>query len=417
MLPDLRMAATIALRPLFCGTPSEHCNRTGNRPGAWRDKVMSEYQYYEFQAIDRPLTAKEMGELRSYSTRARITPTSFVNDYSYGSFKGNEDSWMEKYFDAYLYLANWGTHVLKLRLPSRLLDAAMAESYCGGDSAFVHEKAGKIVLSFVSQDEEGGDWVEGEGQLSSMISVRSELARGDLRALYLGWLLRAQNGELADDDMEPPVPPGLGQLSASLESLTEFLRIDGDLLHVAAGASPSIRDTSLDRDAVRAWVGKLPAKEKDELITNLVIDADHAQIAELLQRFLKSRGRNDGAAPTGRTVGQLLRAAEDYTTERRRIEAEKHAKEKVRREREAAIARGKHLDSLIGREAKLWTEIEGLVVTKQPKNYDQAVKILVDLRDLAARGKGGDFGLRIEAFRQSHAKKPSFIERLRKAGL
>ncbi len=47
---------------------------------------MSEYQYYEFQTIDRPLTAKEIAELRSYSTRARITPTSFVNDYSWGSF-------------------------------------------------------------------------------------------------------------------------------------------------------------------------------------------------------------------------------------------------------------------------------------------------------------------------------------------
>ena len=31
---------------------------------------MSEYQYYEFQAIDRPLGAKEMSELRAYSTRA-----------------------------------------------------------------------------------------------------------------------------------------------------------------------------------------------------------------------------------------------------------------------------------------------------------------------------------------------------------
>jgi hypothetical protein len=43
--------------------------------------LLSEYQYYEFQAIDRPLTDKEMGVLRACSTRARITPTSFVNDY------------------------------------------------------------------------------------------------------------------------------------------------------------------------------------------------------------------------------------------------------------------------------------------------------------------------------------------------
>ncbi|MCU0661712.1 MAG: hypothetical protein MUC50_05225 [Myxococcota bacterium] len=379
---------------------------------------MSEYQYYEFQAIDRPLTAKEIGELRSCSTRARITPTSFVNEYSYGSFKGNEDAGMEKYFDAYLYLANWGTHVLKLRLPTRLLDSATAKVYCGGDSAFAREKTGKVVLSFVSQDEEGGDWVEGEGHLSSMISVRAELARGDLRALYLGWLLRAQNDELDDGDTEPPVPPGLGQLSASLESLAEFLRIDGDLLLVAAEASPPIGDAGIDRDEVRAWVGKLPAKEKDELITSLVVDADHAQITELLQRFIKERATDGGGpATTERTVGQLLQAAEAYATERKRIEADKRAKENARREGEAVIAREKHLDSLVGREGKLWTEVDGLVATKQPKNYDQAVKILVDLRDLADRGKRGDFGLRIEALRQAQSKKPSFMERLQKAGL
>ena len=63
---------------------------------------MSEYQYYEFQAIDRPLTDKQMQTLRSYSTRARITHTSFVNDYSWGSFKGDEDAWMAQYFDAFL---------------------------------------------------------------------------------------------------------------------------------------------------------------------------------------------------------------------------------------------------------------------------------------------------------------------------
>lgn len=145
---------------------------------------MSEYQYYEFWAIDRPLTEKEMRELRSFSTRARIAPTSFVNDYSWGSFKGDEDAWMEKYFDAFLYLANWGTHVLKLRLPSRLLDIETARLYCPGHSASARAKAGKVIPTLVSEREEGGEWVEGEGWLSSLISVRAELARGD-RALPL----------------------------------------------------------------------------------------------------------------------------------------------------------------------------------------------------------------------------------------
>jgi hypothetical protein len=378
--------------------------------------AMSEYQYYEFQAIDRPLTAKEMSELRSFSTRARITPVSFVNDYSWGSFKGNADAWMDSYFDAFLYLANWGTHVLKLRLPSHLLDTATAEAYCGGDSTSIREKAGKIILSFVSQDEEGGDWVEGEGHLSALISVRAELARGDLRALYLGWLLRAQTGELIDDDVEPPVPPGLGQLSASLESLAEFLRIDSDLLHVAAEASSPKGEAGIDRAVAQAWIGELPAKEKDDVLTNLIVDGDPALIAELLQRFLKQRPLGSKASAP-RTVRHLLKTAEAHATEGRRIKAEKRARENARREREAVIAREKHLDSLVGREKNLWAEVDSLIATRQTKRYDEAVKILVDLRGLAARDTGGDFELRVETLRQAQAKKPSLIERLRKVGL
>ena len=36
---------------------------------------MSEYQYYEFLAVDRPLTKQEMGELRAISTRAISIPS------------------------------------------------------------------------------------------------------------------------------------------------------------------------------------------------------------------------------------------------------------------------------------------------------------------------------------------------------
>ena len=35
--------------------------------------LMSEYQYYEFQAIDRDLTDKEMSELRAFSTKVSST--------------------------------------------------------------------------------------------------------------------------------------------------------------------------------------------------------------------------------------------------------------------------------------------------------------------------------------------------------
>ena len=50
---------------------------------------MSEYQYYEFLAVDQPLGKEDIAALRSLSTRARITATSFTNHYNWGDFKGD----------------------------------------------------------------------------------------------------------------------------------------------------------------------------------------------------------------------------------------------------------------------------------------------------------------------------------------
>lgn len=53
---------------------------------------MSEYQYYAFQAIDRPLDKAAQMDLRDLSSRARITATSFTNSWQGGDFKGDLDA-------------------------------------------------------------------------------------------------------------------------------------------------------------------------------------------------------------------------------------------------------------------------------------------------------------------------------------
>jgi len=68
---------------------------------------VSEYQYYEFAAIDRPLTTAQMTRLRALSSRASITPTRFCNFYTYGDFKGDPAALMEEYFDVFVYVPNW----------------------------------------------------------------------------------------------------------------------------------------------------------------------------------------------------------------------------------------------------------------------------------------------------------------------
>src|SRR5262245_17055210 len=137
---------------------------------------MSEYQYYEFQAIDEPLTPKAMAALRAITSRATITPTSLINVYHFGDFKGDPDDLMNKYFDAFLYVANWGTRRLMLRVPRDTFDVAAAKPYCGQESLHVRATKNHVVLDFGSDSEDGGDDFEGgEGLLASLIPLRSDL--------------------------------------------------------------------------------------------------------------------------------------------------------------------------------------------------------------------------------------------------
>ena len=121
---------------------------------------MSEYQYYEFQAIDKPLTGKDRQALRNLSTRARITSTSFVNEYHWGDFKGDPLKLMEKYFDAFLYFANWGTHWFMLRIPRKLIDVELAKNYCIGESATIYEKDDYLIFEFQVETEDYEDYYE-----------------------------------------------------------------------------------------------------------------------------------------------------------------------------------------------------------------------------------------------------------------
>src|SRR4051812_30783793 len=198
---------------------------------------MSEYQYYEFLALDRPLTEREMKQLRAISTRAEITSSGFVNEYHWGDFKGDEYDFLKRYFDAFVYVANWGTHRFMLRLPKGLVEAHELKSYCGRNSFSARVAGDSLIFDFSSETEEYEDWEEGGGLMAALAPVRAELLRGDRRALYLGWLLRVQEEELDESEVEPPVPDGLTSLSSPLARLADFLRIDRDLLAVASERS------------------------------------------------------------------------------------------------------------------------------------------------------------------------------------
>jgi hypothetical protein len=379
---------------------------------------MSEYQYYEFQAVDRSLTREQMSELRNYSSRAEITANRFVNVYNYGSFKGNAKQWMESYFDAHLYFANWGTRILMLRIPGSLLDEEVLDPYCTDDALCLYCAADAVILSFAFDEEEysSDEW---EHSLSSILPVRSSLMRGDLRALYLGWLMAVQKGEVDDATPEPPLPPGLGQLDASLQALADFLRIDQDFVTAAAEASPDEQIAGLSRGEINLWVSGLSVFDKDRLFASLIEGDNPYLAAELHKRATtEMRRESKGKPSTRRTAGEIRARAEVIADVRKRQEAEQQAREKARREWEEAERRKKHLQSLLGRESDLWAKVDKLIAAKQPGPYGEAVVLLQDLRDLAdMTGKTFDFRTRMTDLYTRHSRKPSLLERFRKAKL
>ncbi|MGI9001681.1 MAG: hypothetical protein ACR2GH_08430 [Pseudonocardia sp.] len=369
---------------------------------------MSEYQYYEFVAIDRPLDGRQLDQVRALSTRAHITPSSFVNTYQWGNFRGDPRALMARYYDAFIYLANWGTRQVMLRVPARLLDLATAQRYCVGDVASAWRSGEHVIIDLVSEDESGGDFEwGGEGWLASIIPSRAELVARDLRLLYVAWLLCVQADEVPDEATEPPVPSGLATLTGSLESLVEFLRIDADLLAVAgAGATPEVRS---DAD-MASWIANLPGPEKDAVLLALIRGDDVHARAGLLRRF-----RGETPTPEGcRTAGALRDAADARRVERERVEEQRRQQAAAEREQRQAAAREQRLAAVAAEGDRAWGRVSSLIATKKPAEYDRAVALLDDLQAVAA---ADDFGRRLGELRHTHRNKPSLIERLDRARL
>jgi hypothetical protein len=379
---------------------------------------MSEYQYYEFTAVDKPLNEKDMQALRNLSTRAQITISSFVNEYNWGDFKGNPLKLMERYFDAFLYVANWGTHWFMLKVPRHLVDVDLVNKYCPGGSAVIHEKGNHLVFEFTSETEDH-EWEQGEGWLSSLISLRADIINGDYRSLYLAWLFCAQMEEMEDDESEPPVPPNLADLNAPLQSLVDFMRIDTDLIAVAAENSTS-EDRQTDPEALKTWIHNLPASEKDDILFQ-VVEAPRPHLrTELMQRFQQAVSTKDNSRMDKqlRSVEELLSRAETFATERKRRAAEQKAKEQARKKKEKALAREQYLESLADREGSIWKKVGELIDSKQPAKYDEAIKLLVDLRDFNKKnGTEKVFKQKLKAICANHYRKVGFLNRLQKADL
>lgn len=366
---------------------------------------MSEYQYYEFQAIDRPLTTDEQAEIDKLSSRAKVSPNQAIFVYNYGDFRGSAEKVLTQYFDAMLYMANWGTRQLMFRFPKSLIDPKLFKPYDLPDVITITKTTDHIVLDININEEEGySDWMEGEGWLSKFLSLREDLMAGDLRLLYLVWLHVAPN--LEEDVVEPPIPPNLNKLSRSLKSYMDWIELDSDLVEAAAQASPRHQATDVK---LEKWLPALTEAEQQKFLLKLLQREPQVDL-QLIKR-LKELAGVDKSAPSPTSGSRLFSEIQSI--------AANVAKERQQKDKKAAqVKRAKQLEALALTEDQAWQQVLDLIATKQTKSYDEATALLQDLYDLAkSRGRIAEFSKRFEKLKSSYSGRPALMTRFKKIKL
>jgi len=382
---------------------------------------MSEYQYYEFVAIDKPLTPTQMAELRSRSSRASITSTSFVNHYEWGNLKGDPVDWMRRYFDAHVYLANWCTCLLFLRVPKDALDTKTLHAFETEFAFTVDRTNTHWILEWTLNESENYDrfgMEDGEGWMRRLTPLRAELLRGDLRPLYLGWLAGVSAGEVDESAVEPLPPPGLSRLTAAQQSLAEFLEIGPDLLTAAGLLDQQASDSDTQDDVeLDAWIAELPAAEQAATLKLLM--TGHAQHAErrLKLRFLTWQREQQPIGkpiPSRRAVAEIQKMAGSVAESRKKQEAARRKKAEAERQAKHKI----YLRTLAADFDRCWQVADERAERGIASAYDEVKRALVDLAEAyilcASRA---DFDRKLAQFMVRHGKRGALVRRLADAGL
>ncbi len=380
---------------------------------------MSEYQYYEFLAIDRPLRPDEIAELRALSTRATITPVSFTNEYHWGDFKGNPGKLIQRYFDAHVYVANWMTAIFMVRLPTEALTQKTAKALTIPYMMDITPTKTHWIITWSleeSEDYARFNMEDGREWMARLSPVRDELLHGDLRSLYIGWLAALTCEMLDEDDMEPLSCNGLGNLTAAQQALAEFLEVDPDLLAGAGMGSPAVQETEVSRREMEKWIGSLPREEVNLILKQLLEGKGQQAERSVRNRFASCRRglqNGDTGAPR-RTVGELRQNAKKAG----QIRLEKQKRDQEQREIKRREKRKAYLKNLSSEFPKAWASVKEPVERGSGRGYDEACRMLVDIAeayDLYATRK--QFQKELEKFMAGHLRRKALIQRLVRAGI
>lgn len=343
----------------------------------------------------------------------RITATSFTNAYEWGDFKGDPATLMENWFDLHLYLANWGSRRLMIRLPKRLVDRHLLDAFLSQvDCAELRVVGENLILDIDRGELEFEDWDDGSGWLAALAPLRAEVLAGDLRLFYLLWLTAVGDDVFEGDEPEPM--PGVGPMTGPLEAFAEFFGIDSDLVQAAAEQQAVPMPSAMPASAVDEIISTMPDPEKTAMLSRL-FDGDPHVAMELRAKVRDRMAVTGAPLVAARTVGDLRARALAIGITREQLAAAKVAAEQKRQTAEAEKARQARLSAIVRRGEDVWREVESEIERRNAGAYDKAASLLMDLRAVAEeRGAMPDFEKRLRAIRDRHAGKARFIDRLAK---
>jgi hypothetical protein len=376
---------------------------------------MSEYQYHEWQTVDRLLTPEEQAEVDHLSSHIEVSSNRAVVTYHWSNFRHDPKRVLLDYFDAYFYMANWGTLRLMFRFPKGLIDEEAISPYLLEEFVSFETVGEYQVLDLEFNPEYGEGWMEAESGLSGFIRLRDDLIEGDYRLLYLAWLKAMTiSEEWVDDygyeisypDHEPPVPTGLKKLSPGLKHFIDVFELDPFLVQAAAEASDTMTASPLTN--YRQLVARLPREESDAFLADLAEGKPGvaAALRKRLLAYLPEQKRTRRQNP--RTLQQLLQRAEV-------LEQAEHA-------RRAEAARKKHIaemEALAAREEQAWHEVDHLLDhgRRIASVYDDATARLKKLAQLSEfKHTEHIFQKRVRALAEKYANRQALIQRWKHQG-
>ncbi len=373
---------------------------------------MSEYQYYEFVAVDGPISDEGLRYARGCSSRAEVSRFRWRNVYHFGDFHGNEETLL-KHYDAHFYIANWGTVRLGLAFPAASLPREAVEPYLRGgerheDTLTLKADGGRCIVWWERNEEGGWGWTEGEGGIDELIGVREEILRGDYRALFLGWLADFSADEWTNPKdtgvLLPPIPGGLDRLSAAQTALVKHFPVDRDALAVAASLSQASIPERLPAATV---VQGLSVSEMRALLERVAEGEGLRVMAELNRLATPPPAAAGVAALSCVDFAAKVRAVRDA---RRKEEARAEA---AKRKRDAE-ARRQRLASVMERADTIWAGLDPLMDQKVTAAYEQVAAQLKELRDAHEQaGENAKFQQKLVAFRERYARRSAMMRRIK----